>query len=1609
LIPGQPDTVKKPPSQAKGQLLPFEDLSFENFQRLSVRLLKSLKVVSHCQEFGIPGQGQDGIDLYARTPDDHKLEVWQCKRYIKTKFQPSHVKDAVKLFMDGKFAADTRKFVIVTSAPTEDSALADAEIEAAKILKRVGIEFELIGSSGLTALLKDHPKIIDDFFQREWVKECCGEQALEALVERLTWEEISSFRNELRKLYGGIFEQTDSFISCTDRLSEGSSRAPILTKRWVMPTILEKRGSKIIRQDFPKSDLPDSSQRLGKEASEPTTPSATQLVESDLEMSADAFLGDITRGVILGEPGHGKSTLLRVVALDLLSDQPVLQKTVENFGDRLPVWLPFPFLSKMFSQGKSLEEAAVQWLHGKAGNKNLSKLVLKAMRDDRLLLLIDGLDEWSRQEIAQQAVTAIQGFLSNHEAACLTTARPLGYQRLDPLSGNWRHATIRELLTSQQDAMAGKIISGIRADLPIGLQDLEIERFLRSLQGEGALRQIAANPLLLIGLLSLWFQKQSLPQSRLDVCGELVRVLLNQHRMTRAAASESTIGERIKDDLLRDAIARLAFRIHQSESGAFVSKREAMTTFAEFFEESEGMNRADAREVARQMLPLSDQVIGVLSEATPEGDVQFIHRIFQEFLAAEHLSSLPLVDQIDYCKKLTGDTGWHHVLLFLLQQSRRPDETFELMQAIESVPLEIDSDVHRKLLLAKAVFSGIRLPPDERRKRADAFLDEVESGTWMPLRETLLGAVLQAPQGTMVHEMLQERLENWFPMPTSMKYASVASSLENWPPCPETDEAVWHLLNREEISSQIEAAKCLAKRCSGDKIWKDRLLKRLHQPLSGESIAAVLLALARGWAADEKVQSIFRIGQFCEDSAVRLVATYGLIKAKKHDDAAKRQLLLCGHVVYFDEFFIEGVIEGWPGDEEILELSLKSIASNIFDTPFNESSGIEIAMRGYPGDDRVANMIGKLLLGDNASWDFRNILLNKASISFLGHPSVRSSAKIALAKRGSFDSFMHAPLCALARTPESKKILLDDIRSAHPMSFHSAKALQVGWGNEDPEVKKIFQEFLSDRKRNSAYAQFNFGAIEDKAAYRAALLGDLQKGGKGSRFDMLVSGLAHVRTDEPDGEIVDAALEAFRLEGYEITDSLTIGALIEDFSDHSDVKEIALKTITHPECDLRLLAKYFGEEESFRVEVFRRCRSLPESLRFTIAEFSRQRAPYDQMYRDCTRSFSNECSPDVRAMCAIAEAEATRALQEEAKPLIEKFKDDLVGYGSNYQARHEAAVLGLISLGELHQIESVRDREGEAAKITVAYSHSGRHLLADTLVRKWSYLASLPKGDPLAYLRNEYQAETLLQTARNLGSEMVVGDILNKAVIAPSINNLELDHAARSNLPGWEDACFKAMGLSDERGLSVGMANCETAIRVLNTYSPDKVAMARRLEMKIYDGRPWVIHALEALSRICPTSPLIDGEWTRFEELKEKLSDLPVWLVALKASSEDFIQWVREKISNSNGSRIRYGSRTDWWYILRRTATDPVVSRKLLEILEGDPTHNEMASIPWLVRGSNLEGCETRLNAWATRQWSNFKDIEIAPFGYDILGSSVEPILVALLEILLTEKRFVAK
>jgi hypothetical protein len=57
-----------PPVESRPQVLPLHELSWEHFERLCLRYVRSCASVVMTQLYGIRGQKQDGIDLYVRLP-----------------------------------------------------------------------------------------------------------------------------------------------------------------------------------------------------------------------------------------------------------------------------------------------------------------------------------------------------------------------------------------------------------------------------------------------------------------------------------------------------------------------------------------------------------------------------------------------------------------------------------------------------------------------------------------------------------------------------------------------------------------------------------------------------------------------------------------------------------------------------------------------------------------------------------------------------------------------------------------------------------------------------------------------------------------------------------------------------------------------------------------------------------------------------------------------------------------------------------------------------------------------------------------------------------------------------------------------------------------------------------------------------------------------------------------------------------------------------------------------------------------------------------------------------------------------------------------------------
>jgi hypothetical protein len=142
----------KPPVDTRAQLLPLNALTWEHFERLCLRFVRTQAFVVRTTLYGVKGQKHHGIDLLARLSDPLRYEVYQCKKL--ECYTGADVRKAVDVFLDGKWRDQSKAFRIMTSHPIEDTKIADAiETEAAR-LEALGITFEVWGQERFSTWLK---------------------------------------------------------------------------------------------------------------------------------------------------------------------------------------------------------------------------------------------------------------------------------------------------------------------------------------------------------------------------------------------------------------------------------------------------------------------------------------------------------------------------------------------------------------------------------------------------------------------------------------------------------------------------------------------------------------------------------------------------------------------------------------------------------------------------------------------------------------------------------------------------------------------------------------------------------------------------------------------------------------------------------------------------------------------------------------------------------------------------------------------------------------------------------------------------------------------------------------------------------------------------------------------------------------------------------------------------------------------------------------------------------------------------------------------------------------------------------------------------------------
>lgn len=164
--------AKLTPPLGRNQVPPFHEMEWQEFQRFSRELLSRDGGNGLCNEYGVSGQGQEGIDL-KKEYDGQPMEVAQCKCWKEV--TPKGISDAVSEFL--KHATHWRaegagKFILIIACDVADTKVQKEISQQKRLLAQQKIKLQVWGARQLEDKLRPHRDIAERYCG-EWANRIC--------------------------------------------------------------------------------------------------------------------------------------------------------------------------------------------------------------------------------------------------------------------------------------------------------------------------------------------------------------------------------------------------------------------------------------------------------------------------------------------------------------------------------------------------------------------------------------------------------------------------------------------------------------------------------------------------------------------------------------------------------------------------------------------------------------------------------------------------------------------------------------------------------------------------------------------------------------------------------------------------------------------------------------------------------------------------------------------------------------------------------------------------------------------------------------------------------------------------------------------------------------------------------------------------------------------------------------------------------------------------------------------------------------------------------------------------------------------------------------------
>ena len=442
-----------------------------------------------------------------------------------------------------------------------------------------------------------------------------------------------------------------------------------------------------VRWDATRHYFVRASESLDKAA---VTASIVRMADDATRDSASLVHEPVRRMVLVGGPGQGKSTVTQYLAQlyraaflrgsevasspDLHGAMNQLDSNAESRQIAVPAGRRWPVrvILSDFADALARQEtpSLLEYIAAVVSRKSPVALtaenMLSWLRMHPWLLLVDGLDEVPVSSNRAEVLQALRDFYleadnAQSDLVCIATTRPQGYN--DEFSPErYAHLALRHLDRAQALEYA-KVLVEARSGVGSSASERTLTRLQRSSEDESTSR-LFSSPLQVAILTVIVEKLGQVPSDRWRLFSQYYDVMTNREREKGGALADLLL--RHESDV--NAIHRkIAFELQGrnaevGEASATISREAFELIIAERLREQEHSDE-DVDRLAAQFMALTTERLVFLAALTSE-TIGFEIRSLQEFMAGEHIVSLPEAEVIPTLASVASTPYWRNAVLF---------------------------------------------------------------------------------------------------------------------------------------------------------------------------------------------------------------------------------------------------------------------------------------------------------------------------------------------------------------------------------------------------------------------------------------------------------------------------------------------------------------------------------------------------------------------------------------------------------------------------------------------------------------------------------------------------------------------------------------------------------------------------------------------------------------------------------------------------------------------------------------------------------------------------------------------------------------------------------